>query len=66
VASPDGSKLYATVGSNSNIVENGSDAERGRAAVWEIDRRTGLSREFATGLRNPNSPASIPAPTLCS
>ena len=60
VASPDGSKLYATVGSNSNIVENGFDAEIGRAAVWEIDRRTGASRVFATGLRNPNSPAFYP------
>ncbi|WP_395623163.1 PQQ-dependent sugar dehydrogenase [Sphingomonas daechungensis] len=60
VASPDGSKLYATVGSNSNIVENGFDAELGRAAVWEIDRKTGLAREFATGLRNPNSPSFYP------
>lgn len=60
VASPDGSKLYATVGSNSNIVENDWDAERGRASVWEIDRRTGLAREFATGLRNPNSPQFYP------
>lgn len=60
VASPDGSKLYATVGSNSNIVENGIDAELGRAAVWEIDRKTGAAREFATGLRNPNSPAFYP------
>ena len=60
VASPDGSKLYATVGSNSNIVENGFEAERGRASILEIDRRTGLAREFATGLRNPNSPAFYP------
>ena len=60
VASPDGSKLYATVGSNSNIVENGFDAELGRAAVWEIDRNTGAAREFATGMRNPNSPAFYP------
>ena len=60
VASPDGSKLYATVGSNSNIVENGFDAEMGRAAVWEIDRKTGAAREFATGLRNPNSPTFYP------
>ena len=60
VASPDGTKLYATVGSNSNIVENGWDAERGRASVWEIDRKTGAAREFATGLRNPNSPSFYP------
>ena len=54
VASPDGSKLYATVGSNSNVGENGLDKEEGRAAVWEIDRATGKKRLFATGLRNPN------------
>ena len=60
VASPDGSKLYATVGSNSNVGENGFDAELGRAAVWEIDRKTGAAREFASGLRNPNSPAFYP------
>ena len=53
-ASPDGTKLYASVGSNSNITENGLTAERGRAAVWEIDRATGAHREYATGLRNPN------------
>jgi glucose/arabinose dehydrogenase len=53
-ASPDGTRLYAGVGSNSNIVEKGIQAELGRAAVWEIDRATGAHREFATGLRNPN------------
>jgi glucose/arabinose dehydrogenase len=53
-ASPDGTKLYAGVGSNSNITENGIGAELDRAAVWEIDRTTGAHRLFATGLRNPN------------
>jgi len=53
-ASPDGTKLYAGVGSNSNVSENGMDAERERAAVWEIDRATGAHRLYATGLRNPN------------
>jgi glucose/arabinose dehydrogenase len=53
-ASPDGTKLYAGVGSNSNITENGLQAEVGRAAIWEIDRATGAHREYATGLRNPN------------
>jgi glucose/arabinose dehydrogenase len=53
-ASPDGSKLYAGVGSNSNITENGIQAEVGRASIWEIDRATGAHREYATGLRNPN------------
>ena len=53
-ASPDGTKLYAGVGSNSNITENGMPAELGRASIWEIDRATGAHREYATGLRNPN------------
>jgi glucose/arabinose dehydrogenase len=58
--SPDGKTLYATVGSNSNITENGMEAEHGRAAVWEIDRASGRAREFAGGLRNPNSPSFYP------
>ena len=53
-ASPDGNRLYVGVGSNSNITENGMDAERGRAAIWEVDRTTGAHRIFASGLRNPN------------
>lgn len=54
IASRDGSKLYVTVGSNSNVGENGMSEEEGRAAIWEIDRATGKARTFATGLRNPN------------
>lgn len=54
VASPDGTKLYVGVGSNSNITENGMDAERGRAAIWEVDRASGAYRLYGTGLRNPN------------
>jgi glucose/arabinose dehydrogenase len=54
IASPDGRKLYATVGSNSNVAENGMAAEEGRAAIWEIDVATGAKRLYATGLRNPN------------
>jgi glucose/arabinose dehydrogenase len=54
VASPDGSKLYVSVGSNSNVGENGMEQETGRAAIWEFDRASGKSRIFASGLRNPN------------
>ena len=54
VASPDGSLLYVGVGSNSNITENGIEAEKDRAAIWEVDRATGRWRIFASGLRNPN------------
>ena len=54
VASPDGTKLYVGIGSNSNIVENGFEAEKDRAMIWEVDRITGAHRPLATGLRNPN------------
>jgi glucose/arabinose dehydrogenase len=54
IASPDGSKLYATVGSNSNVAENGLDQEEGRAAIHEIDLVSRKQRVFAAGLRNPN------------
>lgn len=53
IASKDGSKLYATVGSNSNIGENGMEAEEGRAAIWEVDVKAKTKRLFASGLRNP-------------
>ncbi len=53
VASPDGAKLYASVGSNSNLGERGMENEEGRAAIHEINLATGTSRLFATGLRNP-------------
>ncbi len=52
--SPDGKLLYVSVGSNSNIVENGLEAEKGRAAIWQVDRATGAARVFASGMRNPN------------
>ena len=59
-ASPDGKKLYVTVGSNSNVGENGIEAEQGRAAIWEYDIASGKSRIFASGLRNPNGLAFQP------
>jgi glucose/arabinose dehydrogenase len=57
IASRDGSRLYATVGSNSNVGENGLDKEDRRAAILEIDLANGQSRVFASGLRNPNGMA---------
>ena len=60
VASADGTKLYVGVGSNSNITENGLEAEKDRAAVWEIDRATRLKRIYASGLRNPAGLAMQP------
>jgi glucose/arabinose dehydrogenase len=60
IASPDGTKLYVTVGSNSNVAENGISEEANRAAVWEVDVRNGSHRIFASGLRNPNGLAWEP------
>ncbi|KQR12944.1 MULTISPECIES: PQQ-dependent sugar dehydrogenase [Xanthomonas] len=53
LANADGGKLYVGVGSNSNVAENGMEAELNRAAILEIDPATGSSRVFASGLRNP-------------
>lgn len=58
--SPDGSKLYVGIGSNSNITERGMAAEADRAMVWEIDAATGAHRPYATGLRNPSALAVEP------
>jgi glucose/arabinose dehydrogenase len=60
IASRDGRKLYVTVGSNSNIGENGMAAEEMRAAILEVDAATGATRLFASGLRNPNGLAWQP------
>jgi glucose/arabinose dehydrogenase len=60
-ASPDGSKLYVGVGSNSNITENGIGVEQDRAAILEVDRTTGLKRVYAGGVRNPTGLAFEPS-----
>ena len=60
IASKDGNKLYVTVGSNSNVAERGMEVEAGRAAIWEIDVKTGTHRIFASGLRNANGMAWEP------
>ena len=60
IASPDGRKLYVTVGSNSNAAENGIEAEAMRAGILEIDVATRATRQFASGLRNPNGLAWQP------
>ena len=60
IANRDGSRLYVTVGSNSNVAENGIDAETGRADILEVDTANGQTRIFASGLRNPNGLAWQP------
>ena len=61
IANADGTKLYVTVGSNSNVAEKGMQVEFERAAIWEVDIKTGAHRIFASGLRNPNGMAWEPA-----
>ena len=60
IASPDGSELFVTVGSNSNAGENGMKVEEDRAAILEVEPTTGHLRVFASGLRNPNGLAWQP------
>jgi glucose/arabinose dehydrogenase len=54
IGSPDGTRLYVTVGSNSNVGEKGMEVEKSRASILEIDLATRQKRVFASGLRNPN------------
>jgi glucose/arabinose dehydrogenase len=60
IASRDGTRLYVTVGSNSNVAEKGMEIEEGRAAIWELDPKSGTKRLYASGLRNPNGLAWEP------
>jgi glucose/arabinose dehydrogenase len=60
VANPDGTRLFVTVGSNSNVGERGMAVEQGRAAIWEVDPATGSHRIYAYGIRNPNGMAWEP------
>ncbi|MCQ2043316.1 Glucose/arabinose dehydrogenase, beta-propeller fold [Stutzerimonas kunmingensis] len=60
IASQDGSRLYVTSGSNSNVAENGMQAEENRAAILEVDPQARSMRLFASGLRNPNGLAWQP------
>ncbi|WP_416361507.1 PQQ-dependent sugar dehydrogenase, partial [Leisingera sp.] len=53
IVSPDGTRIYAGVGSLTNIADQGMEAEEGRAAIWELDVETEAARVFASGLRNP-------------
>ena len=54
IASPDGSKLYVTIGSNSNVDDKGIAVEKDRARIWEVDPKTGAHTTYAAGIRNPN------------
>ena len=54
VLSPDASKLYVSVGSATNIADDGIDKEQGRAAIHEYDFAKHSARQYAGGMRNPN------------
>lgn len=60
IASQDGTKLYVTIGSNSNVGERGMEVEAERAAIWEVDIQSGSHRIFSSGMRNPNGMAWDP------
>jgi glucose/arabinose dehydrogenase len=60
IANRDGTRLYVTVGSNSNVAELGMHEEQQRAAILEVDPATGSTTVFASGLRNPNGLAWEP------
>jgi glucose/arabinose dehydrogenase len=60
IANRDGSRLYVTVGSNSNVAENGMENEENRAAILEVDPAARTITPFASGLRNPNGLAWEP------
>ena len=61
IANKAGTKLYVAIGSNSNAAENGIEVEENRAMIWEVDRKSGEHRVYASGLRNPVGMAWEPA-----
>ncbi len=53
ITGPNGN-LFVTVGSNSNVGENGMAIEKDRAAILEVNPNTNTYSVYASGLRNPN------------
>jgi glucose/arabinose dehydrogenase len=51
--SPDGARLFVSVGSSSNLADYGIEVERGRAAIWEMNPDGSDAHIYASGLRNP-------------
>lgn len=60
LASQDGKHLYISVGSNSNIGENGMETEEQRAAILQVELATNDKSVYADGLRNPVGMAYLP------
>lgn len=53
LANADGTKIYVSVGSGSNVAENGIDKEIRRACILEINPDGTGEKIYASGLRNP-------------
>ena len=60
IPSEDGRTLYLSVGSSSNIAENGLDQERNRAVILQVYPKEKTFRIYAAGLRNANGMALNP------
>jgi glucose/arabinose dehydrogenase len=60
IAAPDGKTLFVTVGSSTNIADNGLDAEKFRANILQVYPEAKTFRIYASGLRNPNGLAFEP------
>jgi glucose/arabinose dehydrogenase len=53
ISNPEGTKIYVSVGSGSNVGENGMDKEVRRAAILEINPDGTGEKIYASGIRNP-------------
>lgn len=53
ISNPEGTKIYVSVGSGSNVGENGMDKEVRRAAILEINPDGTGEKIYAAGIRNP-------------
>ena len=57
IVAPDNHTLFVSVGSSTNIADNGLDAEENRAAILQVWPKEKTFRIYAAGLRNPNGMA---------
>lgn len=64
VARPDGSKLYVSVGSGSNVAEHGISNEIRRANILEINPDGTGEKIYASGLRNPVGMDFVPGTNI--
>ncbi len=53
IANTEGSKIYISVGSSSNVGEHGMEVEHRRAAILEVNPDGTGERVYGSGLRNP-------------